>query len=281
MRIIGLFCWWAMVAAIAQAQDTFTLTLLHRDLASAMGNKPVGNSPLVLREQGGNRIYSATTDAQGQAVLVLPVDRDFLLSLDCEHCEAMEPIEVRCAGTQAGVRMTFSFQEYSAAYYRQEYEKAQAQRAMEAAERAREEAEYQRQLAELARQEAYEKQQQEEKARNKALGQGDAKNANVLFYLVLPDDEMLVHKVTVYADDTKKKSYGDTGGYYYKGTACMGSLTNNPEGAAHNHHPKTGTYKYYALSDDGKYEWRGTYTISEGKTTAVALRLSDAVRRKK
>lgn len=280
MRIIGLFCWWAMVAAIAQAQDTFTLTLLHRDLASAMGNKPVGNSPLVLREQGSEKVYKATTDMKGQAVLTLPVGRNFWLSLDCEHCETMEPIEVRCADAQAGMRMTFGFQEYSAAYYRKAHENKLAEEARQKAEeeaRAKQEAELARRAAE--EEAAWEREEAAEEAARQARIESFSKS-NVLFYLVL-SDEVLVHKVAVYADDTKKKSYGDTGGYYYQGTACMASLTNNPEGAAHNHHPKAGTYKYYALSDDGKYEWRGTYTISEGKTTAVALRLSDAVRRKK
>ncbi len=296
MRTFLLFCLLAApLLILAQSNSSFALTLLHYDLASKTGKQPVSGSKLRLTHQSTKAVYSAITDANGRATLQLPTQANYLLSLDCPHCDDMQPIEINAMDTEEGLRMTFTFQEYSAAYYRLKHEDAIAFSAKQiAAEKAEEEnrklqqAEYEKQAAEDRRQE---KLYEEKKAAQAAqMAERDSKGINAIFYVILPNEENIYGMqaceerifcaAAVYEDESRKNLYG-TIDSYYQGNACMGSLENNKNSGARMHHPKTGTYKYYAISGDGKYEWRGSYTIAAGKVTAVPLHLSAAKPRKK
>lgn len=260
-----------LFAAQSQAQ-IIKMNILFLDISNS--KKPVPDGEILLRNAKTNEIHQIKTNEKGGVSLELPTGTDFFIKTKYStHGE----YKLACATSRPNTQINVTHTDRSSAFYRN----AQIQDSIAAVESAKEQEKQaaiwkaeslQRQkedsLAQIARKRQLKKQADLEKD----AAANPSKYGRHYFYAVGNVDNYY-YTVEVYEDATKKVLLSSINGLYPSKT-CMGSLQNDKDSS-----PvldKVGTYTYYAISGDGKYEWRGKYTITANGSTATSFHIEDA-----
>jgi hypothetical protein len=259
-----------LFAAQSQAQ-IIKMSILFYDIASP--KKPVANGEILLRNAKTNEIYQLKTNEKGGVSLELPTGTDFFINTKYSpHSE----YKLACATSRPNTQINVTHTDRSSEYYRNQQiqdsiadvESAKAQEKQAAIWKAES---IRRQKEDSLAQIARKRQIKKEAELQKDAAANPSKYGKHYFYAVGNIDSYY-YTVSVYEDASKKVLLSEINGIYPSKT-CMGSLQSADKKPVLD---KVGTYNYYAVSGDGKYEWTGKYVITANGSTATSFHIENA-----
>lgn len=224
---------------ILQAQN-FDLHFKYIDVEQE-SPQPVAGVKIIVENTETHQKKEAMTAADGIARFNLPNGPLYTIYIPLEDNQT----ELETASFKGSGKLTINYTGYTPQYYRNQ----EIEDSLYLVESARREAEEARIAAENA----------------KIPG-------TMLFFVINPESEYMAG-VKVY-DGGKEGSFLGENMYFWPGFTCGTSVAKNEKKIAVTKMP--GTYSYYAVSGDGRYEWSGTYTIEGNRTLTFALEVSKA-----
>ena len=212
------------MATLTFAQLNLTIQYLDAEQGGTVG---IANEPIQLINQRTNEVHEEVTDAEGNAIFVLPIGDSYDIQLTYEEPNQFIATKDMPANSRAALRLMG----YGSAYYE----------ALEEEER----------LAE-------EEWQKEEDERAKQAAEDAKKDGSMYFCLSSPESKS-VGGISVYDGGKEGTLLGQTGYFYTTLPECGRVVTDEQATISVTKAP--GTYTFYAVSGDGTLEWNGEYTI--------------------
>lgn len=217
--------------------QTLNLSFEYLDLEAT--GQAVKGAKVVLKGKAKN--YSTTTDENGFAYFSIPKGPDYTIYIPLEE----QQMDLQ-SGKVPGSKLVIHYEGYSPEYYRQ----MAVEDSLAEIEWARQEAEWDSIAAVNAK-----------------------KPGEMYFYLINPEGNYL-GGLEVFLDGKEGESLGNVN-YYWRQESCVSSVVNSGRSPL-TVKKKPGTYKFYARTGDGQYEWEGTYEILGNSVRTYPLKLSEA-----